>query len=122
MLDANWPDSDFPSPDLPGGNSSESELLKALLDPLLDDFEYWFERSRALLSDHEMDFLEAQTQADILARVVQAKEEVKAARSLFRATGSQVGVDPAVMAIWHRLVAECWQVASRYRSSQQPSE
>jgi phosphatidylinositol kinase/protein kinase (PI-3 family) len=119
MLDANLPDSNFLGSSSPDGDLSETELLKSLLDPLLDDFEYWFERSQALLSDHEMDFLDAQAQADILARVVQAKEEVKAARSLFRAIGSQVGVDPAVMAIWHRLVAECWQVASRYRASQQ---
>lgn len=27
----------------------EADLLKAILEPLLDDFQYWFERSRQLL-------------------------------------------------------------------------
>ncbi|XZN90823.1 MAG: DUF2605 domain-containing protein [Microcoleus sp.] len=101
------------NPDLP-----EAELLKSLLQPLLEDFKYWFARSATLLETEEITFLSSEAQSDLLGRVEQAQQEVNAAIALFQATGGQVGIETAALMPWHRLLAECWQVSSRFRSSQ----
>ncbi len=100
---------------MPNPNSSESNLLKELLEPLLDDFQYWFQRSRSLLETHTIDFLAPETQADLLARVIQAQQEVSTAQMLLNATDGQVGVEASIMVPWHNLVSECWKVGMRYR-------
>jgi hypothetical protein len=87
-------------------NLPESELLKSLLEPLLEDFKYWFERSINLLETEEIHFLSGEDQSDLLARVKQAQQEVAAA------------IETAALMPWHRLLAECWQVSARFRSSQ----
>ncbi|MCY7390033.1 MAG: DUF2605 domain-containing protein [Leptolyngbyaceae cyanobacterium CAN_BIN12] len=102
-------------------NSSESELLKSLLEPLLEDFQYWFERSRAFLETTEVLFLNSEQQADLLARVAQAQSEVSAAQSLFRAIGGQAGIETSVLAPWHQLISECWQVFHRHRLAESPN-
>jgi hypothetical protein len=94
----------------------EPELLKSLLEPLLEDFQYWFGRSQSLLEAETIEFLGDEKQAGLLARVKQAQAEVGVAQMLFSATGEQVGVEVAVLVPWHRLVTECWQVAARFRS------
>ena len=99
-------------------NLPEPELLKALLEPLLEDFNYWFERSTKLLETEEIPFLSDEDQSDLLARVKQAQQEVGAAQALFEATGGQVGIETAALMPWHRLLAECWQVSARFRSWQ----
>ncbi|HEY9668852.1 MAG TPA: DUF2605 family protein, partial [Coleofasciculaceae cyanobacterium] len=33
---------------------SEQELLKSVLQPLLEDFQYWFSRSRSLLETEDI--------------------------------------------------------------------
>lgn len=99
-------------------NLPESELLKALLEPLLEDFKYWFERSTTLLETEEIPFLSGEDQSDLLARVKQAQQEVGAAKALFQATGGQVAIETAALMPWHRLLAECWQVSARFRSWQ----
>jgi hypothetical protein len=99
-------------------NVPDPELLKTLLEPLLDDFQYWLSRAKVLLSNEEVSFLTAETHADLLARVEQSFHEVKAAQSLLQATGCQVGIDGPVIMGWHALVSECWQVMIRYRLGQ----
>jgi predicted flavoprotein YhiN len=99
-------------------NLPEPELLKTILQPLLEDFLYWFERSRQFLEKEEVSFLSTQQQADLLARVKQAQAEVKTTQMLFQATGGQVGVETAALRPWHQLVTECWQVATRFRIEQ----
>lgn len=96
----------------------EPNLLKAVLQPLLEDFQYWFERSAHLLETEEIPFLSAEEQADFLARIKQAQQEVSAAQSLFQATGCEVGVETGVLMPWHKLLTECWQVTMRYRKEQ----
>ncbi|HIK57183.1 MAG TPA: DUF2605 domain-containing protein [Synechococcales cyanobacterium M55_K2018_004] len=98
------------SPHLP-----ESDLFKTVLKPLLEDFQYWFERSQSLLENHEIEFLGAERQADLLARVKHAQQEVKTAQMLLDMTDGQVGVETSVLVPWHHLVTECWQVSIRYR-------
>ena len=99
-------------------NLPESELLKSLLQPLLDDFNYWFDRSATLLETEKIGFLSGEQQSDLLARVKQAQQEVRAAEALFQATGGQVGIETAALMPWHRLLAECWQVSARFRTLQ----
>ena len=96
-------------------NLPESNLLKTVLQPLLEDFQYWFERSRVLLETEEIPFLGVEKQADLLARVKQAQQEVSTTQMLLQATDGQVGVETAVLMPWHQLVTECWQTAIRFR-------
>jgi Protein of unknown function (DUF2605) len=100
----------------------EADLLKTVLQPLLEDFQYWFGRSRSLLETYRMDFLEEWQQAALLERVRQAQQEVSSAQALFQATGCQVGIESSMMVPWHQLVMECWQVGTRFRQAQRESE
>ncbi|HEY9641745.1 MAG TPA: DUF2605 domain-containing protein [Coleofasciculaceae cyanobacterium] len=93
----------------------EADLLKTVLQPLLEDFQYWFDRSRSLLETYRIDFLDAEQQVHLLERVKQAQQEVGSAQALFQATGGQVGIETSVMVPWHQLVMECWQVGMRFR-------
>ena len=95
---------------------TEQELLKTVLAPLLDDFQYWFSLAQTLLESETIDFLGTEGQADLLERVKRSQQEVSTAQMLFKATGEQVGIDMAVLVPWHQLVGECWRVASQWRS------
>jgi Protein of unknown function (DUF2605) len=99
-------------------NLPGTELLKAVLQPLLEDFEYWFARSRNFLEAERLSFMSEQEQSDLLLRIKQAQEELHTAKMLFTATEGQVGIDMATLMPWHQLVAECWNVATRFRSLQ----
>lgn len=96
-------------------NSPEPALLKSILEPLLEDFRYWFGEARSLLEQKEIDFLSPEEQANLLERVKQSQQEVSAAKSLFKVTNGQAGVETSVLMVWHQLVAEYWQVASQLR-------
>jgi hypothetical protein len=96
-------------------DSTDSELLKSILEPLLEDFQYWFERSLTFLESNDISFMDLDQQADLVARVTQARQEVSAAQALFKVTNGEVGVEVAALAPWHHLVSECWQVANRFR-------
>ncbi len=96
-------------------NPSNSNLLRTILEPLLEDFQYWFQRSRLLLETEVLPFLSDEQRADLLARVATAQQEVATAQMLLDATNGQVGIETTVMKPWHDLVAECWQVAIRFR-------
>ena len=99
-----------------GSVPSEPELLKSILEPLLDDFQYWFEQSRSLLETENISFLSQEQHSDLLARVTLAEAEVRTAQMLFQATSGKVGIEPATLVPWHRLVAESWQVSRQCRS------
>ncbi len=99
----------------PSSNLPESDLLKTLLQPLLEDFQYWFSRSHNLLETHRIDFLTDSQQVSLLERVKQAQQEVGAAQLLFQATNGQVGIETSVLVPWHQLVTECWQVGMKFR-------
>lgn len=96
-------------------NLPEPNLLKTLLEPLLEDFQYWFARSRKLLENEEISFLGKEGQTELLARVQHAQQEVTTAQMLLRATEGQVGVEMEVLMPWHKLLTECWQVSMRFR-------
>ncbi|MGB3761571.1 MAG: DUF2605 domain-containing protein [Rivularia sp. (in: cyanobacteria)] len=103
-------------------NLPEPELLKTVLQPLLEDFEYWFSRSQTLLETEHLPFLDKQDQSDLLTRVKVAADEVKAAKMLFRVAEGKVGIDMATLMPWHKLVTECWNVAMRFRSGRDSQE
>jgi hypothetical protein len=109
-----------PSPfeDAPANEAhpGETTLLAQVLSPLLDDFQYWFQRSLALLEEGPLRGTSAEDQANLLARLREAMAETQTAASLLAVTEGQVGVDPAQVMTWHALVAECWVVARRHRS------
>ncbi len=111
-------------PSQPPSQPSEQSLLKTILQPLLADFAHWFEGSIQLLETESMGFLTVSNQNNLLARVKNAQQEVRAAQMLFNATDGQVGIEPSTMLTWHKLVGECWQVSTRFRqfppSDQQP--
>lgn len=98
-------------------NLPESELLKTVLQPLLEDFQYWFARSRDFLETEQISFMTQHEQSHLLTRVKKAQEEVNTAKMLFNATDGQVGIDMATLAPWHQLVTQCWNVAMRFRQA-----
>lgn len=99
-------------------NLPEPELLKTVLQPLLEDFQYWFGRSRSFLENERISFLSTEQQFQLLERVKQAQQEVSSAQMLFQATGGQVGIEMTALMPWHNLVTECWRVAMRSRAEQ----
>jgi len=100
-------------------NLPEPELLKTVLQPLLEDFRYWFARSRELLETEQLSFMSHQEQSDLLLRVKQAQDKVNTAYMLFAATDGQVGIEMETLMPWHKLVTECWQVAMRFRQERE---
>ncbi len=104
---------------MPHSNPTEQELLKTILEPLLEDFQYWFSRARHLLETERITFLSIEEQTDLLERVQTHQQEVQTAKILFQATGKQAGIDTRALVPWHKLVAECWQVSMKWRSHKQ---
>ncbi|MEA5582961.1 DUF2605 domain-containing protein [Nodularia harveyana UHCC-0300] len=96
-----------------------TEMLKTVLEPLLEDFNHWFTRSRELLETGQLSFMSHQEQSDLLLRVKQAQEELKAATMLFTATDGQVGIEMNTLMPWHRLVTECWNVSMRLHQTRE---
>ncbi len=97
----------------------ENELLKTVLRPLLEDFQYWFSRSQSLLEAKEISFLSNEERTNLLARLSRAQQEVSVAQMLLQATDGQAGIETATLVPWHQLVAECWQISQRWRSHQE---
>ncbi|WP_110987099.1 DUF2605 domain-containing protein [Acaryochloris thomasi] len=87
------------------------------LDSLLANFQYWLSRARSLLEHESLDLLDEQRQAELLRRVQSTLPKVAAARSLFKATSGQIGIEPPILICWHQLVTECWQVIFEFRRS-----
>jgi hypothetical protein len=95
---------------------TENKLLKEILEPLLEDFQYWFSRSRSFLETETISFFTEQEQLQLLDRVKQCQQEVSTSQMLLQATNGQVGIEASMLVPWHHLVTECWQVATKWRS------
>ncbi|MBS3030167.1 MAG: DUF2605 domain-containing protein [Dolichospermum sp. DET50] len=98
---------------------SNADLLKSVLEPLLDDFQYWFERYRQILENERIQFMSEQEQLNLLKRVKDAQHELNTAKMLFNATDQEVGIDMATVMPWHQLVTECWSVGMRLGQSKE---
>ena len=103
---------------MPPSHPSEQDLLKTILQPLLEDFKHWFSRSISLLESERISFLSESEQNELLAKVKNACQEVSVAQMLFDATDSQAGIEPSTMLTWHKIVGECWRVATLFRQLQ----
>ncbi len=100
---------------------TEKELLKNVLEPLLEDFQYWFGRSRSLLESEQMSFLSVPEQVQLLERIKRRQQEVSTAQMLFKATNGSAGIDSKMLLPWHQLVAECWNIAQKWRETKNQS-
>lgn len=105
--------------DMSNTSLPDPDVLGKILQPLLSDFQHWFEQSQQLLEAETLSFLEPKQQSDLLARIQQAQNEVTATRTLLQATDGQAIVEMPVVLGWHNLVAECWKVAIQFRASRQ---
>ncbi len=94
---------------------TEQELLKNVLEPLLDDFQYWFERSHTLLKSEQLPFFSTQEQEELLKKIETSWQEVNTAKMLFKLTDGRAGIEPKMLLPWHRLVAECGRIAQKWR-------
>lgn len=94
-------------------DSTDPNRLKTVLEPLSEDFQYWFTRSHAVLENQEISFLGDEKQANLLERVLQAHQEVNTTLALLKVTDGQIGVQPFIVATWHQIVEECWQTSRR---------
>ncbi|NJM00276.1 MAG: DUF2605 domain-containing protein [Synechococcaceae cyanobacterium SM2_3_2] len=102
---------------------SEIELMRQILEPLLEDYHYWFERSQRFLEEETLDdLLSGQEQADLMSRIQESQAELMAAESLYKLSDSEVGIDPGLMAKWHRLLMECAELGRRFRLRTPSSE
>lgn len=97
---------------------TDPDLLKTVLAPLLEDFQYWFERSQQMLEAEPLDFMTPDEQQSMLSRVVEARKGVSVAQNLLNVTDGQAGVEMAVLMGWHKLVTECWALSMQKRSAQ----
>ncbi len=109
------PFSSASSENLSDDNLEDPNLLKAILPPLLNDFQHWFGRTADLLETQIITFLAPDQQQDLLNRVKIAQQQVSASKVLASATDSQAGIDMPVVMAWHQLVHECWGVTIRFR-------
>ncbi|NEQ47103.1 MAG: DUF2605 domain-containing protein [Leptolyngbya sp. SIOISBB] len=94
-------------------NPSEPPIMQVVLEPLLEDFQYWFGKTQTLLNSSQADCLAVSDRQTFTQEVEAAQRAVATAKTLLLATDGQAGVDIAVVGQWHRLVGKCWQT-SRY--------
>lgn len=94
-------------------DQSDQPLVQSILEPLLDDFQYWFRETQALLNSPKANCLDESERQELAEQLDNAKQEVSIARTLMLATGGNAGVDVSVVGQWHQLVNKCWKT-SRY--------
>lgn len=95
----------------------EKDILKTVLEPLLEDFQYWFSSTRTLLESERLPFYSEQEQAELLQKIKHGQQQVTAAQMLFKATAGKAGIDFKMLIPLHQLVAECWDVSRKWRQS-----
>jgi hypothetical protein len=95
----------------------DPDLLKQVLAPLLEDLQYWYNRSVQLLEGERLSFMSEDEQAAMLNRVLEAQRAVSATQSLLIATDGQAGVEMSLLMDWHKLVTECWAISMQQRTA-----
>lgn len=93
----------------------ETQLMSSILEPLLEDFKYWFSRSQSFLESEKITFLSISEQEQLLQKIKHSLEEVNTATMMFKITEGQAGIDTKVLFGWHQLVGECWTLVSKWR-------
>lgn len=97
----------------------EQPLMQAVLEPLLNDFQYWFGETEALLRSPKADCLTETDRQALVQELDEARQAVDTTKVLMLATGGQAGVDLSVVTQWHQLVNKCWQTARYIRHQNQ---
>ncbi|NER81852.1 MAG: DUF2605 domain-containing protein [Leptolyngbya sp. SIO1D8] len=103
----------FPEP----SNVPEQPLVQTILEPLLDNFQYWFNEATVLLTAPESNCLDVDNRRTLIERIRVAEKEVATVRVLLAATDGQAGIEPLMVRDWHHLVAQYWQVARQVRQT-----
>jgi hypothetical protein len=101
---------------------SDQPLVQTILEPLLDDFQYWFGEAETLLDSPKADCLAPTDRAAFADELQTAKQEVSTAKTLILATGGNAGVDTALVGQWHKLVNKYWQTARYIRQQSQSAD
>ena len=110
--------SDIPStPDSTPRPGAAGELLDQLLDSLLLDFDFWFDRGLLLLQHCPESVLAAEDQEALSERLDTARKELIAARTLRSAAPVSMALDMQAMAPWHRLVLSDWNLSAELRQA-----
>ena len=94
-------------------NQEADELLKSLLDSLLNDFNHWFKRGQELLTacpDSVMTRVEREAMG---VRIDEGLKAITATRALVNATPAAMAISMEAMPPWHQLVTEVWVLAAR---------
>lgn len=99
-------------------NSNDSEVLKNIFEPLLEDFVYWFGRSLTLLETEELNFMTSNQKLDLINRIKETLQAVQTAKMMYKLSGEQVAVEVQAILPWHNLLMECQAVGMRFRQSQ----
>lgn len=100
-------------------NQPQPSILQEVLEPLLDDFRYWFSETKDLLNSPKADCLPFDERQHLLDEINISQEQVTTAKTLLLATNGNAGVDTALVAQWHQLVNKCWQTSRRIREMNQ---
>ncbi len=97
---------------------SELELMRQILDPLIQDYHYWLGRSQRFLAEENLaELISADEKTSLLNRILEAQSELQVAESLYKLSNTEVGIDPGLMAKWHRLLMECAELGRQFRQS-----
>jgi hypothetical protein len=96
-------------------SASNPPLVQAILEPLLDDFQYWFQEAEHILTSAQGETLAIAERQTLLDQIRAAQQEVATARTLLLATEGNVGVEMEMIGQWHQLVGKCWQTARQVR-------
>ena len=103
-------------------NQPDKPIVQEILEPLLDDFQYWFGETQSLLDSPQADCLAASDRQALIQALSEAQQAVATARTLMLATSGHAGVDMAVVTQWHQLVNKCWQTSRYIRQQNQANE
>ncbi|MEM6715311.1 MAG: DUF2605 domain-containing protein [Cyanobacteria bacterium P01_F01_bin.56] len=100
-------------------NQPEPPMMQVVLEPLLEDFQYWFGETQTLLNSPQADCLAARDRETLLQEIATAQRAVATAKTLLLATDGNAGVDLAVVGQWHQLVNKCWRTSRDIRQQNQ---
>lgn len=96
-------------------SAAADELLEQLLNSLLGDFRFWFERGEKLLALCP-DLVMSPEQRQLLDQELSmARRELLAATSLRQAIPGPMALELTTMAPWHRLVLKIWNLSAALR-------
>ncbi|MEM9005820.1 MAG: DUF2605 domain-containing protein [Cyanobacteria bacterium P01_F01_bin.86] len=98
-------------------NPPDKPLVQVLLEPLLNDFQNWFQEYKTLLTSSQAGCLAASQRHELVEQIEHAQQEVSTARTLLLTTDGQAGVETSMVMSWHQLVLQCWQTARQIRQS-----